>query len=70
MRTFLFHYSIGPGRIKVVGEPNGDGWARVLLYIDCETGEVTPGSARPHTDVLWMPGIQALLDSGHVEELA
>jgi hypothetical protein len=69
VRTFLFHYSLGPSRIKVVGEPDYDGWARVLLHINAETGEVRPGDTRPHSDVLWMPGLEPLLKSGHVEEL-
>lgn len=70
MRTFLFYVGTDRECVKVMGEPDYDGWARVLLYIDLHTGAVTPGDPRPGRDVRWMPGFQRLLDSGHVMDLS
>lgn len=70
LRAFLFRYSLGSEVIKVVGPPNEWGWAKVLLRIKVDTGEVTPGEDGPGRDELWMPGFPALLESGHVVELS
>lgn len=69
VRTFLFYTGSWRETIKVMGPPNYDGWARVLLYIDTKTGEVTPGQTGPGQDVLWMPGFERLLREGAVTEL-
>jgi hypothetical protein len=69
VRTFLFRYAFGTEIIRVLGPPDHDGWARVLLRIDVATGDVKPGDPRLGHDVLWMPGFYSLLKSGRIVEL-